>query len=108
MKADYLDKAYRNVKWSTRLFTFSLLYIMLLKPITDATVFAGIGNFLSSVPLLSTGVISAIGFIYALMGSQYGQRNAKKRFFGLFGNLCFVLFFVFMIVAIVLDIGKHL
>jgi len=103
MKADYLDVSYKNVKLSSGLFAFSILFIWLVKPVLEGTSFKSLGDLFIAVPVLISGVLSSIGFVYALKGSQYGQRNPKKRFFGLFGNFIFAFILIALIMAIVSD-----
>ena len=108
MKSDNLDIAYRNVKLSTTLFVISILSTWLIKPLLVGSVFSIIGDLLSAGPMLAAGVISSVGFVYALKGSQYGKRNPKKRFFGLFGNFIFAFILIALIVVIISDFKRHL
>lgn len=105
MKADYLDVSYKNVKLSSSLFAFSILFMLLVKPMLERTSFKSLNDLFIAIPILASGVISIIGFIYALKGSQYGKRNPKKRFFGLFGNFIFGFILIMLIIAIVSDFG---
>lgn len=104
MKADNLDVSYKIVKLSSVLFAFSILYILVVKPILERTSFNGLNDFFVGLPVLASGVMSIIGFFYALRGSQYGQRNPKKRFFGLFGNLLFALLLIMIIISNISDL----
>ncbi len=95
---DNLDRAYKIVKLSSSLVAFSLLYVIFIRPFLAETIFQGLNDFFIAVPILASGAISCVGFVFALIGSQYGQRNAKKRFFGLFGNLVFALILIALLV----------
>lgn len=105
MKPDYLDVSYKYVKLATGLFIFSILFIVIAKPLIVKTRLSTLGDLCIALPILASGVIGIIGFIYGLKGSQYGKRNPRKRFFGLFGNFIFGFILILLIIAIVTDFG---
>ncbi len=106
MKSDYLDVSYKYVKLSSKLFLFSILFVLLVKPLLEKTSFKSLSDLFIAIPIFASGIISSIGFVYAIKGSQFGQRNPKKRFFALFGNLMFSLFLLILIIAIFSDFKK--
>lgn len=101
---DNLDRAYKIVKRSSLLWVVMVLLLLLGSVMTKWLVLM-IGLGLVVVLLFFyMGVLSMVGVFYAMKGSQYNMPNPKKRFFGLFGNLLFVVLFLISILTLIEDI----
>ena len=100
---DNLDRSYKIVKRSSALFLFSLLVLIVINPILQETFSFKLGPLFIVGPIIAGGVMSIFGLYLALVGSQYGQRNPKKRFYGLYGNLLFTLVIVLLIYVVIVD-----
>jgi hypothetical protein len=107
-KRDYLDIAYRNVKWASGLFAFVLIYMMFLLGLVSHSPLRELSSFFIAIPVVTAGIMATIGLVYAIKGSQYGQRNAKKRFFGLYGNALFSFILIALIVSIIKDLSTKM
>ena len=105
---DNLDRSYKLLKRSTGLFTFTLLMVIIGKPLLIYLKLNALADFLIGIPILLSGGISFVGLIYALKGSQFGQRNPKKRFLALFGNLIFAALILSILISVFLDFKKLL
>jgi len=101
---DNLDKSYKIFKQSSMLFTIGILAI-LFKPVFGKSVETILDLFIA-LPIFIAGISSIKGFFLAVKGSQFGQKNPRKRYFALVGNFIFASIILLFIVAIIFDISK--
>lgn len=104
MKPDRLDQSYKILKLSCSLFAVTLVATLFKRTFSESL--QELVDLFIAIPILVASVISTKGLYLAIRGSQYGQRNAKKRFFALFGNLMFVAIIAGMIIMIFKDIQQ--